>query len=626
MKTTCQFIVVSLAGLLANIASSAASDFFLIRVVDEQTGRGLPLVELKAVNNAAWWTDSAGFVAFNEPGLMGQEVFFHISSPGYEYPKDFFDNRGVKLRPVAGGRAKVKLKRVQIAERLYRVTGAGIYRDSVLAGERTPLRQPTLNGQVVGQDTVIATPYRGKIFWFWGDTDRASYPLGNFGASGATSELVGHGGLNPAVGVDLTYFTNAEGFSRPMCPDREFGDGLKWIEGVWTLRDESGRERLLARVAAGAGLNKTRDWHLAMFNDVQEAFESIARWDIHDTHDSAHPFRVRASGVDYLYLYPNFRVRAEVSALRDLKNYEAFTCVASDGKVRGKETVVERDAAGHVRYSWKAGADRLHAGRLSELLTAGKLNRSESWLQLIDIESGAPVEAGRGSIMWNEFLRRWVMIISGKPGEIWFSQADTPCGPWIYARRVAAHGGYNFYNPTQHPFFDEDGGRVIYFEGTYTDSFSGAPAKTPRYNYNQIMYRLFLDDPRLALPAPVYRVAQPNASPRLLLREGVEAEQAWEHVEDVEFFALSPKPARAGMVAVYSASGGPGLLTNTPTPSRKPLFFALPETSVTNAPGSAPLSDFGTGTTTPPVCRVWKNSTSLLALDFAAQAQLPLSK
>ncbi len=48
------------------------------------------------------------------------------------------------------------------------------------------------------------------------------------------------------------------------------------------------------------------------------------------------------------------------------------------------------------------------------------------------------------------------------------------------------------------PFFDEDGGRVIYFEGTYTASFSAAKELTPRYDYNQIMYRVKLDDVRLA--------------------------------------------------------------------------------------------------------------------------------
>ena len=44
---------------------------------------------------------------------------------------------------------------------------------------------------------------------------------------------------------------------------------------------------------------------------------------------------------------------------------------------------------------------------------------------------------------------------------------------------------------------DQAGGRFIYFEGTYTASFSGAKELTPRYDCNQVMYRLRLDDPRL---------------------------------------------------------------------------------------------------------------------------------
>jgi hypothetical protein len=70
--------------------------------------------------------------------------------------------------------------------------------------------------------------------------------------------------------------------------------------------------------------------------------------------------------------------------------------------------------------------------------------------------------------------------------------------------KVASHTKYSFYNPKQHPMFDQDGGRLIYFEGTYTHTFSSGPeTATPRYDYNQLMYRLDLSDPRLALPRPV---------------------------------------------------------------------------------------------------------------------------
>lgn len=85
-------------------------------------------------------------------------------------------------------------------------------------------------------------------------------------------------------------------------------------------------------------------------------------------------------------------------------------------------------------------------------------------------------------------------------GEVWYAEADRPEGPWAAARQILSHDKYSFYNPKQHPQFTADGGRTIYFEGTYTRTFSGNDVPTPRYEYNQVMYRLDLTDPRLALP------------------------------------------------------------------------------------------------------------------------------
>ena len=50
--------------------------YFTIQVVDDETGRGVPLIELRTVNALRCWTDSNGVVAFREPGLMGADVFF----------------------------------------------------------------------------------------------------------------------------------------------------------------------------------------------------------------------------------------------------------------------------------------------------------------------------------------------------------------------------------------------------------------------------------------------------------------------------------------------------------------------------------------------------------------------
>jgi hypothetical protein len=87
-------------------AAAGSGDYFKIIVMDEQTGRGVPLVEFETVNHIGYWTDSNGIIAFNEPGLMGQEVYVHIRGHGYEYPKDGLGNRGVKLKPTRGGSAR----------------------------------------------------------------------------------------------------------------------------------------------------------------------------------------------------------------------------------------------------------------------------------------------------------------------------------------------------------------------------------------------------------------------------------------------------------------------------------------------------------------------------------------
>jgi len=90
-------------------------------------------------------------------------------------------------------------------------------------------------------------------------------------------------------------------------------------------------------------------------------------------------------------------------------------------------------------------------------------------------------------------------------GEVWYSEAGRPEGPWVQARKIITQANrkgdaHDFYNPTQHPFFDQHGGRVIYLECSYVNTFSGNRHPTPRYEYNQIMYRLDLSDPQLKLP------------------------------------------------------------------------------------------------------------------------------
>jgi hypothetical protein len=486
------------------LSSAAHAAPFKIQVVDEQTGRGVPLVELRTVSNTLFVTDSNGVVAFDEPSLMNEDVFFSVSSHGYEFPKDGFGYRGKTLRAVPGGSAQLKIKRLNIAERLYRLTGEGIYRDSVLCGDKVPLEKPLINGKVLGQDTVMATPYKGKIYWFWGDTNRPAYPLGNFHTSGATSLLPGKGGLKPGVGVNYDYFVNNEGFCRAMVklPPKD-GATLIWIDGLMTLPDEAGNERLVARYAHLKSLTETVSIGLIAFNDATQTFELLKEFDAKTPlHPRNYPFQTNG----YFYFpapLPNLRVRATWQAIQSPELYEAYSPLKPGTRFHGAQSELERDANGKLIWAWKPNTAPLSMNQQNQLIKAGKMRAEETPFAFVDADSGKPIEAHNGSVFWNDYRKKYVMIFvqaggsSSYLGEVFYAESPTLEGPWQRAKKILTHQKYTFYNPVQHPFFDEGDGRFIYFEGTYCNTFSGNDNPTPRYDYNQIMYRLDLSDARL---------------------------------------------------------------------------------------------------------------------------------
>ncbi|MHC4092053.1 MAG: hypothetical protein ACYSVY_17590 [Planctomycetota bacterium] len=495
-----------LAILVGCVTPAPGIRYFRLRVVDAATGRGIPLVELETVNNILYVTDSAGVAAVHEPGLMGQRVYFHVRSHGYEFKKDGFGNRGFRTVLAPGGSITVQMKRLNVAERLYRVTGQGIYRDSMLLGEAdVPVTRPLLNGGVLGQDSVVNAIYNGKLYWFWGDTNRASYPLGNFAVSGAVSDLPANGGLDPAVGVELRYFVDAEGFSRKMCPIE--GPGPVWIGGLMVLVHE-GREQLVCHYARMKDLGTRHEHGIAVWNDETETFEKVHELPLDvPLHPQGHPVRVAAEdrGTDWFYFpnpYPAVRVRARLDDILEPARYEAFTCLRGGSRWDPKDPPLDRDAEGKLVWAWKADTASVTPRRWDELVDKRLVGPEKGWMNLTDAETRRRIQAHGGSLAWNEHRRKWVMIAlqtwgRSMLGEVWYAEADTLLGPWHYACRVVTHDKYSFYNVKQHPYFDQENGRLIYFEGTYTSTFSRNTRKTPRYDYNQVMYRLDLDDPRL---------------------------------------------------------------------------------------------------------------------------------
>jgi hypothetical protein len=485
--------------LFAAAALTAAEKPFCIEVVDEATGRGVPLVELETMDSQFRITDSAGRVAFSEPGQMNVPVFFSMRTHGYELPMDGFGMTGKRLTPKPGERVTIKIKRVNIAERLCRLTGMGIYRDTVLLGEKAPLAQPLSAGGVAGQDSVNVVKYRDRLFWLWGDTNRMSYPLGNFRTTCAWSDLPEKGGLPPSQGVNFEYIVGDDGFAKEMCP-LERKEGVVWLMGLLVVSDESGKERMLAHYSRRSGLTKELEHGLAIYDDEKQIFERLSELPLSETwrFPNGNAIRTTQDGADWFYFGEaalTIRAPANLKALADPAQYEAWTCAANDKPTRKGD--------GTLDYAWRKSAMPMTSQKERDWVKAGLIKPDECQLMPLDVASNQPVTLHAGSVNWNEHRKRWVMIavqIGGKSsllGEVWYCESNAPHGPWTRAVKVVTHDRYSFYNPAHHPFFDEEGGRRIYFEGTYSHTFSGRKDRTPHYDYNQMLYCLDLDDPRL---------------------------------------------------------------------------------------------------------------------------------
>jgi hypothetical protein len=490
--------------------SGRSAGYAEIRVVDAATGRGLPLVELVTVNHLRYVTDNAGRVAFHEPGLMDREVFFHVRSHGYEMKKDGFGYMGARIVPKAGQVSQIKMTRRNIAERMCRLTGEGRYRDTLLLGHKLPVDEPANPGRVAGQDSVQAAIHNGMVYWFWGDTSRMSYPLGLFRTAGAKTSLPTDT-FDPAGGIAFDYFVDKTGFARAMIPYTERPQGVIWIDGLCRVPDERKIEKLVAHYSRRKGLAEELEHGIAVFDDEKAMFVPVLELPLQEKwrFPHGHPEVFEEAGKKWLLCGNpalNVRVPATLKDILDPKRYEAFTCAAT--VKQNKPAALTMDDAGKPEWRWQSVLPPLGSLEEKDLVKTGKLKPEHTRFYPANIlDASERIQLHNGTVRWNNYRKRWVMLAgqfgskTSLLGEVWYTEAELFTGPFTTAVKVATHEKRSFYNVCHHSFLDRAGGRFIHFEGTYTSDFSGNPDRTPRYEYNQLLYRLDLDDKGLK-PSP----------------------------------------------------------------------------------------------------------------------------
>jgi hypothetical protein len=449
------------SGVIAILLAAAPAGRTLepcrIEVVEKASGWPVPLVELRTTHDVRLVTDNAGVIACDLPELMGRETWFAIYGHGYDVDADGFGYRGVRLTPEPGKTLRVEVKRRVIAKRLGRATGGGLFAESQKVGRELDWRE----SGIVGADSVQNALHRGKLYWAWGDTTMPHYPLGVFDMTSATTSAQPLASFEPPLRLKLDYFTDENG--RPRGVAKMPGAGPTWVSAYVSLPDRTGAARLVGTYIKVRNYLEAYESGLCVWNDDSANFERLrVLWTKSDAapkqppSPDGHPTIWKdAAGKEWVLFgnpLPNLRCPATFEAWQDSATWEVL---------KPQENL--RAAGG-----------------------------------------GSPVVPHTGSIAWNAFRKRWVTVFMqklGKPsafGELWYAEADAPTGPWGAAVKILTHDNYTFYNPRLHPEFTPADSPVLIFEGTFTAEFADRPHPTPRYNYNQILYRLDLDDPALA--------------------------------------------------------------------------------------------------------------------------------
>lgn len=440
---------------LCSIQASAA-DACRIEILERGSGWPVPLVELRTTHHVRLVSDNAGLIAFDLPELLERDTWFDVTGHGYEVAADGFGARGVRLRPIVGKTLRIEVNRTVIAKRLGRLTGGGLFAESAKLGDE----QKVPESGVLGCDSVQNAVHRGKLFWAWGDTTLPNYPLGIFDMTSATTAVQPLASFEPPLRVEFDYFRAANGAPRGVA--RMPGAGPTWVSGYVSLPDKDGAHRLVGSYIKVKPPLDAYESGLCIWDDEAAEFrQERVLWTKTPTAPKSPPmpdgqpaFWKDSSGTGWVLFgnpLPVLRCPATFEAWRDSSTWEVLT---------PQRTLVAAD--------------------------------------------GRKVKPHSGSIAWNAFRSRWVTVFMeafGKPsvfGELWYAEADAPTGPWGIAVKVLSHANYTFYNPRLHPEFTPAESPILLFEGTYTKEFADHPEPTPRYDYNQILYRLDLDDPALA--------------------------------------------------------------------------------------------------------------------------------
>jgi len=576
-----------------------------ILVRDGMTGAPLPGVRIRArARNQGdpeffqvpdFHTDNNGVVAFFHPNVMNRHVDFEVVSHGYRlaHQSDHIERR----RATMGGTIEFVMDRLpgQIANREFRVTGHGRYRETELLQEPRPAFAPNINAMVMGQDSAKTAAFGGRVFWIWGDTHATSFS--NFRGAAATSLLPGRG-PQAQNDIHLEYILDPYIRVREQMPESRYrphglwgphGDvpRLAWMDGLISVID--GPYEVLIGTYQQTTLPPfgAWEWGVSHYDFAERNFEPMdekfgvaySARDVGETSDQinecvrlggrwvrrpadskgvvppplcmfmperpkGHPHRVEHADGDYVYFQNDVRVAANRLDMENRDSYRTFTPVVGQDP-----DVVEWDDNGRAAWKWRDGpapSTKSVAGFGGKHQDIREHAQAYDRKECFSLGDACKITTHRATdTAYNPYRKRYIRLLNPangrenvrfENGEIWYQEADTPMGPWVYARKIATHlrvhgsdgrmilPDYSLYNPRLHSYYNQQGGRKVFFEGTltqYTRPQGASPYEIGYHTYNQMMYSLDLGEAELSLPVAIYDLQQGGTPGDFTTHEGL---------------------------------------------------------------------------------------------------------
>jgi len=471
--------------LVSSSSSSSSSRHIRIDVVDDKTGHGVPLVMLTTNFYTRYFSDSAGRVAI-ENDLENQNVWFSVLTDGYDlnvertkgavqYGSPY--DAGIVVNLTNDEEHVVYMKRNQIARRAYRLTGQGLYRDSVLTNASIPdsarnraMIDP-LSG-VTGQDTLQVVNYQNAVWYFFGDTVCPRSARQNNCDStgmytvGAVSSTIEKARTDPPT---FEYIA-VGGSPTPIAPLYPLEQNT-WTAAMFTSSDEKDMyAAYFKNPGDGASPSEARQG-MMIWNGTQMV-ELGNEWprDTTLSLNGAHTIQVlspkdMASGMNDFAWFVNGAVSSRVRRTRnDVANYSAFE---------------KLDPPKSPSYSCN-------------------------------------------TVNWNTYAQKYLCLGDNKVGNnesfggtvpLTIAWSDSLLGPYVNATVILDHGrtGMSCYNGLHLPHMDQD--QFVTVACTFTamwsntnrtpnlwstclfgqNSHQGCARVVPRYEYNNIVSKVDLD-------------------------------------------------------------------------------------------------------------------------------------